>query len=333
MSKVFAICDLDRSYVKNLMQYINSHQNIPLKLQAFTSPQLLKEYAVGHTVELLLISAEAMDEEIAALPIGKIVVLTEDGVVDLKGFPSVNRYQASGNLVQEVMQYYSAGNLAVAYSAVKLATTRLIGVYSPIKRCGKTTFALAYGEACARDRRVLYVNLEDFSGFRNLFGREYRMDVSDLLYFYREEKQGMLKKIDEVAEKLHNLYYLPPAMCPADMKSVQPEEWREWFMLLLQSRYEVIIVEPGDCVNGLEEILSLCNKIYVPVLEDRISEAKIKEYEDCLLLSGWESLSGRMQKLTLPVYTGGKEAGLLECIEAEEMKHFAEHVLWEEEHD
>lgn len=333
MSKVFAICDLDRSYVKNLMQYISSHQNIPLKLQAFTSTELLKEYAAGHTVELLLISAEAMDEEIAALPIGKIVVLTEDGAVDLKGFPSVNRYQASGNLVQEVMQYYSAGDLAAAYSAVKLATTQLIGVYSPVKRCGKTTFALAYAEACAHDRRVLYVNLEDFSGFRGLFGREYRMDVSDLLYFYREEKQGMLKKIDDVAERLRELYYLPPAMCPADVKSVQPEEWREWFMLLLQSRYEVIVVEPGDCVNGLEEILSLCNKIYVPVLENKISEAKVKEYEDSLLLSGWESLSGRMKKLVLPVYTEEKEAGVLEYIETEEVKRFAEQVLREEEHD
>lgn len=333
MSKIFAICDPDRSYVKNLMQYINSHQNIPLKLQAFTSPELLKEYAAGHSIELLLISAEAMDEEIAGLAIGKIVVLTEDGIVDLKGFPSVNRYQASGNLVQEVMQHYSVGNLALAYTAAKLAATRLIGVYSPIKRCGKTAFALAYAEACARGGQVLYVNLEDFSGFRSLFGQEYRTDVSDLLYFYREEKQGMLKKIDEAAKKLHDMYYLPPAMCPSDMKSVQPEEWREWFLLLLQSRYEVIVVEPGDGVNGVEEILSLCNRIYVPVLEDRISEAKLKEYEDCLLLSGWDSLSGRMKRLTVPAHTGGRETGLPEYMESEEMQRFAENVLWEEEHD
>lgn len=333
MSKIFAICDFDRSYVKNLMQYINSHQNIPLKLQAFTSPELLKEYAAGHSIELLLISAEAMDEEIAGLAIGKIVVLTEDGIVDLKGFPSVNRYQASGNLVQEVMQYYSVGNLALACTAAKLATTRLIGVYSPIKRCGKTAFALAYGEACARSRKVLYVNLEDFSGFRMLFGKEYRKDVSDLLYFYREEKKGMLRKVDETAEKLRDMYYLPPAMCPSDMKSVQPEEWREWFLLLLQSRYEVIIVEPGDCVNGLEEILSLCNRIYVPVLENRISESKLKEYEDCLVLSGWESLSGRMQRVMVPAHNGGTETGLLEYAESEEMRRFAECILSEEAND
>lgn len=333
MAKIFAICDLDSHYVKNLMQYINSRQNIPLKLQAFTSPELLKEFAGQNSIELLLISAEAMDEEIAGLPVGKIVVLTEDGAVDLKGFPAVNRYQASGSLVQEVMQYYGTGNLAVAYAAAKLASTRLIGVYSPVKRCGKTSFAMALGEAYARNRKVLYVNLEDFSGFRGLFQKEYRMDISDLLYFYREEKQGMLKRIEEVAEHFHSMYYLPPAMCPADLRSVQPEEWREWFLLLLQSSYEVVIVEPGDCINGLEEILALCNKIYMPVKEDKISLAKLEEFDHYLLLAGWEALEDRIRRQVMPEPGEAQDGGLLEYSQTEEMRRMAERIFREEEHD
>lgn len=333
MAKIFAICDLDSHYVKNLMQYINSRQNIPLKLQAFTSPELLKEFAGQNSIELLLISAEAMDEEIAGLPVGKIVVLTEDGAVDLKGFPAVNRYQASGSLVQEVMQYYGTGNLAVAYAAAKLASTRLIGIYSPVKRCGKTSFAMALGEAYARNRKVLYVNLEDFSGFRGLFQKEYRMDISDLLYFYREEKQGMLNRIEEVAEHFHSMYYLPPAMCPADLRSVQPEEWREWFLLLLQSSYEVVIVEPGDCINGLEEILALCNKIYMPVKEDKISLAKLEEFDHYLLLAGWESLADRIRRQVMPEPGEAQDAGLLEYSQTEEMRRMAERIFREEEHD
>lgn len=332
MSKIFAVCDTDRLYVKNLIQYINSRQNIPLKLQAFTSTELLKEYAAQNNIELLLISTEAMDEEIAGFSIGKIVLLTEDGAVGVKGFPTVNRYQASGNLVQEVMQYYGTGNLAVAYAAAKLATTKIIGIYSPIKRCGKTTFALALGEEYAKNKHVLYINLEDFSGFRALFNREYRMDISDLLYFYREEKQGMLNRVEEIAERLHFLYYLPPAMCPADMKSVQPEEWREWFLLLMQSKYEVIIVEPGECIYGLEEILALCNKIYMPILEDKISLAKLKEYEDYLLLSGWESLNNKIQKQPM-VVDREEEKGILEYMESEEMRRIIEKILREEGND
>lgn len=333
MSKIFAICDTDKLYVRNLMQYINHRQSIPLKLQAFTSSELLKEYARQHEIELLLISTEAMDEEIAELKIGKIVVLTEDGAVELKGFPSVNRYQASGSLVQEVMQYYGTGSMAVVFAAAKLAATRLIGVYSPIRRCGKTSFALALGEAYARDRRVLYVNLEEFSGFRGLLGREYRMDISDLLYFFREEKQGMLARVEEVAQKLQHISYLPPAMCPADMKAVQPEEWREWFLLLMQSEYEVIIVEPGECVNGLEEILGLCNVIYMPFLEDKTAYAKLEEYENYLLLSGWDSLAGRTRRQVMPGLQESQGKSILDYMQSEEIRQLVERIVREKEHD
>lgn len=333
MGKIFAICDLDRVYVKNLVQYINNRQSLPLKLQAFTAPELLKEYAAKHEIELLLISAEAMDEEITKLPIGKIVLLTEDGMIELKGFPTVNRYQASGNLVREVMQHYGAGNMAIAFAAAKLVTTRLIGVYSPIKRCGKTSFALALGEAYAKKHKVLYVNLEDFSGFREMLKRDYRMDISDLIYFYREEKESTIARVEQMAEKFHDVDYLPPAACPADIKAVRAEEWREWFLLLLQSRYDVIIVEPGEFVEGVEEILSLCDKIYVPVLEDTISSAKLTDYENYLILSGWESLKGRMQRQVMPTGNGNAECGVFEYMDSDEMKWLAERLVREEAHD
>lgn len=333
MGKIFAICDLDRLYVKNLVQYINKRQTLPLQMQAFTSPELLKEYAAKHEIELLLISTEAMDEEITRLPIGKIVLLTEDGMLEIKGFPTVNRYQASGNLVREVMQHYGTGNMAVALAAAKLVTTRLIGVYSPIKRCGKTSFALALGEAYAGKSRVLYVNMEDFSGFREMLQRDYRMDISDLLYFYREEKESAIVRAEQIAEKLGGMEYLPPALCPTDLRAVRTDEWREWLLLLLQSKYDVIIIEPGEMVEGVEEILSLCDKIYVPVRNDKISAAKLADYEKYLLLSGWESLKGRMKRQMMPDDNEDKDAGVLDYMASDEMRRLVRMVLQEEEND
>lgn len=333
MSKIFAICDTDELYVRNLLKYISHRQKIPMKLQAFTSPELLKEYARQHEIELLLISTEAMDEEIAGLNIEKMVVLTEDGAVDIKGMPTVNRYQASGSLVQEVLQYCGTGSVETAFAAAKMAATKLIGVYSPVRRCGKTSFALALGEAYARKRKVLYVNLEEFSGFRGLLAKEYPMDVSDLLYFFREEKQGMLTHVEEVAQKLQHIRYLPPAICPADLKAVNPEEWREWFLLLMQSEYEVILVEPGECIHGLEEILGLCSVIYMPFLEDKTAYAKLEEYERYLLLSGWDSLTKKTKKQMMPGLNASQGKGILDYMQEEEVRELAERIVREAEND
>ena len=103
--------------------------------------------------------------------------------------------------------------------------------------------------------------------------------------------------------------------------------------MLLQSRFEVIIVEPGDCVNGLEEILALCNKIYMPVLEDRISLAKLKEFEDYLLLAGWDGLAGRISKHVMPYREENLDSGLLEYRDCSEIQRMAEDIMRREEHD
>ena len=44
-------------------------------------------------------------------------------------------------------------------------TMVIIGVFSPLGRCLKTSFALALGQILAKERAVLYLNLESYSGF------------------------------------------------------------------------------------------------------------------------------------------------------------------------
>ncbi|MDQ9824849.1 hypothetical protein RFZ44_16190, partial [Acinetobacter sp. 163] len=55
--------------------------------------------------------------------------------------------------------------------AVLKKTTEILGVYSPVGRCLKTSFALALGQILARERAVLYLNLEEYSGFEELIGK------------------------------------------------------------------------------------------------------------------------------------------------------------------
>ena len=58
---------------------------------------------------------------------------------------------------------------------------KVLGVYSPVGRCLKTSFALTMGKLLAQEERVLYLNLEEFSGLSVLMKEEYKSDLSDLL--------------------------------------------------------------------------------------------------------------------------------------------------------
>ena len=47
----------------------------------------------------------------------------------------------------------------------------------------KDLVCLTMGKLLAQEERVLYLNLEEFSGLSVLMKEEYKSDLSDLLYF------------------------------------------------------------------------------------------------------------------------------------------------------
>ena len=144
---IFAVCDLEVDYALNFMDYLNHKKNIPFEIQAFTNVESLIAYGKMNHIELLLISQKAMCRQVQELEIGKIVILSE-GVhpPDLDRYPSVYKYQASSDVVREVMACYGAEKaVAPAVFPVLKKTTEIYAVYSPLGRCLKTSFDEQYG--------------------------------------------------------------------------------------------------------------------------------------------------------------------------------------------
>ena len=134
------------------MDYLNQKKNIPFEIQAFTNVSSFVAYAKENPVELLLISAEAMCREVGELDIGKIVILTEGSKPEeLDKYADVYKYQASSDIVREVMACYGAEKAVLPAQMPALKkTTELFGIYSPLGFCGQTSFALALAQILGR---------------------------------------------------------------------------------------------------------------------------------------------------------------------------------------
>ena len=168
---IFAVCDLEVEYAFNFMDYLNQKRNLPFEIQVFTTAESLVAYGKENHIELLLISDKAMRKEVRDLGIGKIIILSE-GVhpPELDQYSSVYKYQSSSDVIREVMACYGEEKSLnpVDFPAMK-KNMDIIGVFSPLGRCLKTSFALALGQILAKERAVLYLNLEEYSGFEELF--------------------------------------------------------------------------------------------------------------------------------------------------------------------
>lgn len=291
------------------MEYLMKKKNIPFEIQAFTSPEVLADFARSHSVEILLISDKAITEEIRQLPIRQIILLSE-GVHDpsLDQFPAVYKYQSSDNVIREVMACYGVENeVIVGQNQVTKKEMRIIGVYSPVGRTQKTSFALALGQILGRDRAVLYLNLESYSGFEQLLETHFDRGLSDILYYARQQNSGIVYKIAGMVQTIQNLDFLPPALFPMDIQTTKYEEWLWLFRQLEQnSSYEVLILDLGDAVCDLYQLLDHCTEIYVPIRQDVISMAKIAQFEQTLQLWDSASVMEKIRKIRIPFCAAGK---------------------------
>ena len=164
----------------------------------------------------------------------------------------------------------------------------IIGIYSPVHRIGKTRFALRLGKQLSKITSVLYLNLEDYCGNPESFPEKNGQTLEDLLYYMRQDNMNLGLKLSTMIGQIENLDYLAPIRHHQDLCSVQSSEWLELFnMLLEKSIYQVLILDLGDCIDGLYEVLKHCTKVYTPYLEEPTAKVKLAQYEEDLRSSGY----------------------------------------------
>ncbi len=331
---IFAVCDLDSSYACNLTDYLNEKRSTPFEVQAFTNVESLQEFAKDHPIELLLISTRAMCNEIRELSIGRIVILSEGERLqdlNLDQYPFVYKYQSSDQLICEVMEYYAETH-PHTYLFPSVTKTAIIGVYSPIARARKTSFALALGEILAETKQVLYLNLEEYSGFEDLFDIHYRADITDLIYFARQKEDGLVFKLNSVIQSFHGLHYIPPAFFSADLRDVTGEEWMNFLQeIATYCEYDVILLDLGSQLDDLFGILQKCDKIYMPVQDDLMASAKLSQYEKVLEMMELQEIMEKTKKLYVPAQTLVKgEGDITQQLVWGETGNYVRKLLWEE---
>lgn len=310
---------MDPLYAAKFAEITNQKEGIPFVVMAFTSLEKLKDYARKNPIEILLIGSETAKESVELLPIGKIFRLSEGETVTIKEeIPKIYKYQSSDAILREVMECYGT-NETEWYYCKKGKKAQMLGVYSPVSRCLKTSFALTLGQLLSMDGRILYVNLECFSGFRFLMGEEFQKDLADVLYFYKQGKVGMLK-LQSVIHHLGQMDYIPPVRYPEDLDQIEAEELAKMLdQIAREGGYESMILDIGNYGRQAEKLLEICDVIYMPVREDGMSEAKIEEMETYLKHSGHQKILENIIRLKLPFHShfGRKE-------------NYVEQLLWGE---
>lgn len=292
-----AVCDSEAGYAGTLAEYLNNRKKLPFRAEAFTDPEKFCQYAGKNHPEFLLIAEENLSSQVQALQIPHMIVLSSDRELEHTGQKYIYKYQSAESLIREVMAYCQESVFtAASYGYEK--KIQLIGIYSPLGRCGKTLFSLTAGQIWGESRNVLYLNMEDYSGWQIFSEGDNSQNLSNLFYSLRQGRA--VPPLTDLVRSWGNLDYIPAVSSFEDLRNISCREWAALFSHLeKESSYHLLMLDIGNGVDQLFSILDLCTQIYMPVLDDWISRQKIEQFKK-LAFSLSDTLESKIQELHLP---------------------------------
>ena len=173
----------------------------------------------------------------------------------------------------------------------------IIGIYSPVHRIGKTRFAMRMGQKIAEKMPVLYLNLEGYSGGNHYFPEKTTHNLGDLIYCMKQERTDYGLKISSMTGQSGGMDYILPMENESDLRTIRGNEWLRLFEDILEKCiYEVLILDLGDCIDGLYEILRSCVRVYTPYIRESAAMAKMEQYEQNLIATGYGDVLSRTVK-------------------------------------
>lgn len=303
MNHILAVCDAEEEYASRLTDYINLKEGFPFQVRFFSSIEKLVQFAMRQLVEVALVSEEYQNILLEKKAAVAIIVLSNENSDIRENRCKVYKYQSAEKIMKEILQI-AALDLENGSHILRNVQLKVIGLYSPVKRSLQTTFGLTLGQLLVKRGKVLYINMEGFSGLNVMLKKNFERDLSDLLYYLQNGKQGLAYILGSMIETVNGLDILPPMLCQMDLISIEAKEWLRFFYEIEKyCDYEYLILDLSDSVQGLFEILRQCTIIYTMTENDGFAMAKIDQYEQMLKQCRYEDVLQKTNKCELPKFS------------------------------
>ncbi len=280
------IFDTDKRYRECLMRGLMRAETAKLPLVEFTSLDSICVFAEEKHLDLLLVSDIAVTNEIINADIGRIVLLCEEpdmeGTLSEGGMGHIFKYQPIARIASDLWCEYNIISPLKEEAYPRPVNSIIYGVYSPIKRCFKTGFSVALASVLGENSHVLLVTFEENSTILEMLDFSAGMgdeNLSDALYYYLQG--NLIEHVDNLVKRAHGFDFILPAGNAEDIEGLAPETVIGFIKYFLyECNYAYVVVDFGDRLCKIGNILSCCDRIFMPVISDWISEAKKGHFLD-----------------------------------------------------
>lgn len=316
-----AILDSDIDYLHHLSEYLRARDDFPYDIVVFNNMDSLHQYTHNY-IDILITST--ISDYTENKNIGNVFYLSEEPVDSYKDFLCIYKYQSADMILRILMEHCQnrSGNVAPNHHC------SVIGIYSPVNRCGKTSLAMSLGYILSEHSSTLLISFDLHSFLHTFVDTTSHRDISDLLFYYREDPENLKNKLLTLTYKFYELSFLCPPSTPCHIKDIDSNVWYELLDTVSKlGLYKYIILDFSALPTPCEEIFVLCDKIFVPYFNDYTSSSKIDSFFDYLSCSyNLDKTSFNKVQLPMPDILADKPS-FVNWITAGELVSFSRKLL------
>ena len=289
----------DLEYQNRFVSCFMNHYNHQYELHVFTSPSQLEE--AGRMEYAVIITGEYNTEELTIFVERTEIILVLEENFDRENLSEekiiyTEKYQEVYKIV-ELIERHGVNILPGKRSGTQSKKFEMIGIYSLTQEIYQAPFAVLLGKIYGELQKVLILDLQSYSGLRDMEGESFSMGLEDLLSVAQSgnySKNRMLECIHHEG----NWDYI----CPVQNHQCLAEGTKELYERLIDRLvqdlgYEVVIINFGDVFWGQLDMMEICHSYYF--LTGKSDRGNWREllFEEELLKQGKENLIQTMQRI------------------------------------
>ena len=301
MSCILAIYDYETDYANHLMDYIKRKQKVLTQIRVFTNHNSLNEYLEHNQIHILLLGESISVEEILHVNIRNICMLSEgNNMRENIGYPVIYKFQSAELVMQELFSHYPlevpVGN---SYTSGE-HKVKIITVFSIACESEQTVISLSLAQHYARHKKTLYINLDIFQVLPELLGRNIEKNLSEFIYFLKQNHPNLITKMNTIITKMDKLDYIQGVTFGPDLYELTTGDIAEWIKELRKSaQYEVIIFDVGCIFLATLELFRESSQLLLLLGENDWEQARYHNFKGQLLWAGFDDVLLKIKVISL----------------------------------
>lgn len=266
MKRIMGICDSDRRYLYKVYDYFEKHQISEFEVKIFDTFEDAMVFGEKQTFEILLMHEKYYEDKKDFLHTACLVLLCETIRSDFSEVPCVSKYQSMERLRKQLIHIYAETEPDNSVIQRKRENLKVLSFLALHNQEYVSSCALSVGQLLKENnKKVLYVNLQPYSGIYYMAEGSGKYDLSDLIYYAIKYEEKTMLKIECVKQKIHGLDCLPGIKDYEDLLRLSMEEWNRFLEILFhQTEYDYLLFDCDGATLGLPDLLENSHQIFLP---------------------------------------------------------------------